>query len=227
MDAELLDTLRDRQKIGPPQRECFYQMLAAVGRAKPGQLLRRARQELKKEGKTSFSAVPLFNDPGDQRGRLVSFSGAARRVVKVRVQDPDIVERFGIKYYYEIYLFTPDSQDNPLVFCVRELPEGMPTGSDPRYSQQVEVAGFFLQTWSYRPELANEPDGNPDARQLAPLLIGREPRWSRPPQAAGTSPLYGLIAGGLFILLLAAIWLAVWRSAKKDRRFQQNRRRKG
>ena len=225
--AELLDTLRDRQKIGPQQRECFYQMLAATGRAKPGQLLRRARQELKKEGKTSFSVVPLFNDPADQRGRLVALSGTARRVVKVRVQDPDIVERFGIKYYYEIYLYTPDSQDNPVVFCVRELPEGMPSGSDPRYSEQVEVAGFFLQTWSYRPELANEPDGNPNARQLAPLLIGREPRWSRPSQAAGTSPLYGLIAGGLFIAVLAAIWLAVWRSAKKDRRFQQNRRRKG
>ena len=224
MDAELLDTLRDRQKIGPPQRECFYQMLAAVGRAKPGQLLRRARQELKKEGKTSFSVVPLFNDPADQRGRLVALSGTARRVVKVRVQDPDIVERFGIKYYYEIYLYTPDSQDNPLVFCVRELPQGMPAGSDPRYCEQVEVAGFFMQTWSYRPELANEADGNPNARQLAPLLVGREPRWTRPAPPAGTNPLYGLIAGGLFIAAIAAIWLAVWRAAKKDRRFQQNRR---
>jgi len=209
---------------GPRQRECFYQMLADAGRAEPGQLLRRARQELKKEGKTSFSVVPLFNDPAKQRGRLVAFSGTARRVVKVRVQDPDIVERFGIRYYYEIYLYTPDSQGNPLVFCVRELPHGMPTGSDPRYSEQVEVAGFFLQTWSYRPELANEPGGNPDARQLAPLLIGREPRWTRPSRPVATSPLYGLVAGGLFIAALAAIWLAVWRSAKKDRRFQQSRR---
>jgi hypothetical protein len=226
MDVGLLDTLRDRHKIGPRQRQCFYQMLAAVGRAKPGRLLRVAREELKKEGKTSFSAVPLFNDPGGQRGRLVSFTGTARRVVEVRVQDPDIVERFGIRHYYEIYLYTPDSQDNPLVFCVRELPKGMPAGSDPRYSEQIEVAGFFLQTWSYRPELANEPDGNPDARQLAPLLIGRAPRWWQPSRASAASPWRGLIAGGLFVIVLAAIWLAVWRSAKKDRQFQRERRRK-
>ena len=201
-------------------------MLAAVGRAKPGQLQRLADKELEEQGKKRFSVVPLFNDPAGQRGRLVSLSGNARRVVEVRVQDSGIAERFGINHYYEIYLFTNDSQSNPLVFCVRELPEGMPTGSDPQYSQQVEVAGFFLQTWRYRPELADELGGDPNKLQLAPLLIGREPRWMRPDAAAGKTPWYGPATGMLFIAVLALIWLAIWRSARKDRRFKQDRLQK-
>ncbi len=224
MDVGLLDELRDRKKIGGRERECFYQMLAAVGRAEPGELLRLAREELKQQGIKSFSVVPLFNDPAKERGRLVVLSGTARRVVKVYVKDADIVRRFGIRYYYEIYLYTPDSQDNPLVFCVRYLPQGMPTGSDPQYSQQIRVAGFFLKTWGFRPEQTDMPDGDPNTRQLAPLLIGREPLWVQSSKADGANPLIGAVAGGLFVFVLLAIWLAVWRSAKRDRQFRRSRR---
>ena len=224
MDVGLLESLRDRKKIDARERECFYQMLAAVGRAGPGQLMQTAREELKREGEKSFSVVPLFNDPDQQRGRLVMLSGTARRVVKVHVKDADIVRRHGIRYYYEIYLYTPDSQDNPLVFCVRDLPEGMPAGSDPQYNQQLKVAGFFLKTWAFRPEKAGTPDGDPNARQLAPLLIGREPLWIEPPKSSGSNPWLGAAAGGLFILVLLAIWLAVWRSAKKDRQLRHKPR---
>jgi hypothetical protein len=137
------------------------------------------------------------------------------------------VRRFGICYYYEIYLYTPDSQDNPLVFCVRELPEEIPTGSDPQYSQQIKVAGFFLKTWGFRPESADMPDGDPNARQLAPLLIGREPLWIQPPEADGLTPIIGAVTGVLFLVVLLAIWLAVWRSGKNDRHFLRTRRAGG
>lgn len=219
MDVGLLGDLRDRTSIGAGQRECFYQMLAAVGRAKAGELTRLAREELKRRGEKSFSVVPLFNDPAKERGRLVLLSGTARRVVKVFVKDADIVRRFGIRHYYEIYLYTPDSQDNPVVFCVRHLPEGMPTGSDPQYSQQIKASGFFLKTWGFRPESADMAEGKVNARQLAPLLIGREPLWVEPPRSGGSHPLVGVLAGGLFIIVLLAIWLALWQSAKKDLQF--------
>jgi len=38
-----------------------------------------------------------------------------------------------------------------VVFCVRELPKGMPMGDGPDYSEYVEVAGFFFKTWAYSP----------------------------------------------------------------------------
>ncbi|MBN2290895.1 MAG: hypothetical protein JXM70_00635 [Pirellulales bacterium] len=223
MDVGLLESLRDREKTEGQQRECFYQMLAAVGRAEGGELILQARDELKRTGEKSFSVVPLFNEPAEQRGRLVMLSGTARRVVKVQVKDADIVQRLGIDYYYEIYLYTGDSQDNPLVFCVRYLPEGMPTGSGPKYSQQVKIAGFFLKTWAFRPEKAGMSDENADTRQLAPLLIGREPIWLEPQKTGDSNPGIGVAAGGLFILVLLIVWLAVWRSAKRDRQFRLGR----
>ncbi len=224
MDVGLLDELRDRKKIGRRERQCFYQMLAAVGRAEPGELLRLAREELESEGKKSFSVVPLFNEPAKQRGRLVTLSGTARRAVKVLVKDADIVRRLGIRYYYEIYLYTPDSQDNPLVFCVRYLPAEMPVGSDPQYSQQITATGFFFKTWTFRPQMADMPDGESNTRQLAPLLIGREPVWLEPSVSGGANPWIGVVTGGLFILVLLAIWLSVWRSARRDRQFRRTRR---
>lgn len=224
MDVGLLDNVKNKRRLTGRESECFYQMLAAVGRGKSRQLLRKADQELKRSGRQTFSVVPLFNEDDQQHGRLVALSGRARRVVRIRVEDPDVVTRFGIDHFYNLFVFTKDSQDNPVVFCVRRLPEGMPTGDGPEYSEAVRVAGFFMKTWAYPvafPRNGPEPQGGRDARQqVAPLLIGKEPIWyPREPPAASTTA--GAIAGGLFLLALLGIWLALWRFGRGDRQFQK------
>jgi hypothetical protein len=224
MDAGLLDDLEDRRAIVAAERECFYETLAAVGRSQPGELLATADAELRARGKDHYSVEPLFNDPAGQRGNLVVLSGTVRRAVRVRVDDPDIVERFGIDHYYELYLFTDDSQGNPLVFCVRELPAGMPAGDEPHYGESVRVAGFFLKSWSYRP--GGGGDAHPGrARQLAPLLVGREPVWYPPPESSA-SILVGAVAGGVFLLILLGLWLAAWQLRRGDRQFRCRIRRR-
>ena len=60
-------------------------MLAAVGRAEPGQLLRQAEAELPQVPRRvapdrpgrppGYSVKPLFNEPETQRGRLVELLG--------------------------------------------------------------------------------------------------------------------------------------------------------
>ena len=55
MDVALLDDLADRQPLRHEERECFYQLLAAASRAKPGQL--------EKTAGTLRSVEPLFNEP--------------------------------------------------------------------------------------------------------------------------------------------------------------------
>jgi hypothetical protein len=207
-------------------------MLDAVARAQPGQLLREADEQLKQadvklkrtdeQGSEHYSVVPLFMEPQGQRGRLVALSGRTRRVVRIGVEDPDIVARFGIDHYYEISLFTDDSQDNPVVFCVRELPHGMPTGDGPEYLEQVRVAGFFFKLWTYHLAPSGEVSENDRSRgafrQPAPLLIGLQPVWY-PQQPTPISPVAGAIAGGLFLLALLGVWLALWRSGRSDKRF--------
>jgi len=233
MDVGLLDGVQNRRGLTGPDREAFYQMLAAMGRAKPGSLLRQARQQLKtadqklvrtdKDGKQFYSVVPLFNQPDAQRGRLAALCGTARRVLRIPVTDPDVRQRFGIDHYYNIYLFTEDSQSNPVVFCVRELPPGMPTGDAPQYAEYVEVAGFFFKTWAYRvPSIALGPDSPESGRrmQLAPLLIGARPVWF-PRETPADNALVGAIAGGLFVVTLIGIWLALWRYGRGDRKFHR------
>jgi hypothetical protein len=245
MDVALLDDVVDRTGLGRSrrvdehevlragrEREAFYAMLDAVGRAKPGQLLREADTQLKQadeklqrtddQGNPQFSVVPLFMDAAKQRGRLVALSGRARRVVRIRVEDQDIVARFRLDHYYEISFFTDDSEGNPLVCCVRELPQGMPTGDSPDYSENIRVAGFFFKLWSYptpKPEDAPEiPRGGGVFRQPAPLLIGLQAVWY-PQRPRATSPIAGVIAGGLFLLALLGVWLALWQSGRSDKRF--------
>ncbi len=231
VDVGLLEEVEDRKRLTARDREAFYQLLAAMGRAKPGQLTRQARgrfndldpgrKRTDDQGAEHYNVVPLFNQPEAMRGQLVVLSGTARRVIRIRVEDPDIVERFGIDHYYQLALFTDDSQDNPLIFCVTQLPEGMPIENDPAYGEQISVAGFFLKTWAYHVDDPTTPaDAHGGRLQLAPLLIGREPIWHRydPPSR---NTLAGAIAGGLFVVALLGIWLAIWRYNRGDRKFHR------
>jgi hypothetical protein len=191
--------------LGVHNRECFYQLLAAVGRAAPGKLLEEAKHQLATEGQAFTSVVPLFNEAEKNRGRLVLLRGTAREVLRVDVPDRDIRARFGITYYYQIHLFTEDSQGNPLVVCVREVPSKMPTGSGPTYGEMVTVAGFFFNTWAYRRQPDEGANSKEPVWQLAPLIIGREVVW-HPRETPSPGPWILLIAAGVFLILLGTIW---------------------
>lgn len=206
MDFGLFDAVENRKPLSRAEREPFYQLLAAAGRAGTQELLRRTA------GK-SADVVPLFNEPDEQHGRLVALEGVARRAVLVRIGDPEIVERFGFDHYWEVELFTDDSQSNPLVCCVLQLPEGMPRGD--RIYEGVRIPAFFFKSWAYR----SAAQGN-ERRQLAPMLIGREPLWL-PPATPPSNPYAAAIAGVAFLAALAGVWIAVWRLNRGDQEFRQ------
>ncbi len=253
MDVGLFDEVRDGAPILAAERECFYRLLAAVGRTTPRDLVDRAERDLTQRGEDlrrrrqelaakkpldprqrkelaeiqrelpridagQCDVAPLFNDPGAQHGRLVVLRGTVRRAIPVYIEDRETVERVGIDHYYQLEMFTDDSQGYPLIVCVRELPPGMPTGDG--LSEEIRVAAFFFKQWSYRSEAQSTAAGaKPAPRRLAPLLVGLEPVWYRQATTA-TNPYAAAIAGGLFILVLAGICLMVWRSGRGDRRFR-------
>lgn len=212
------------RQLTESDHECFYQMLEAVGKAEDGQLSRWAQEELKARGESSFSVVPLFNAPQTQQGELVELTGVARRILPVRVSEKEVVDRFGIEEYYQIYLFTEDSQDNPIVFCLRELPKGLPLGDGPGFGEQLTVPGFFFKTWSYRVP-AVVADGKPQ-RQLAPLLIGKSAKWHPVTPPSGLSPLERLIGTVLLLLVLGIVWWIFRQFARGDREFARQVRRR-
>jgi hypothetical protein len=232
MDFGLFDSIRDQKAITADDREAFYQMLAAVGRAKPDQLMAAAIENLPtlpeddrwidRTGEERYSVTPLFNQAAAERGKLVELLGTARRIEKIMVGDPDIVARFGIDHYYEVFLFTDDSQGNPLTFCVRELPEGMPYGNTPRYGEAARIAGFFFKTWSYKVPKMMDPTlspGDPKTHhQLSPLLIGRSLVWYPAVQPADNT-LSGVVVSGFFAMAMVAVWLVAWRTRRRERKW--------
>lgn len=188
------------------------------------------RRMLREAGEGQYSVIPLFNQADRQHGQLVKLEGTVRRAVKILVDSDrgrpanrDIATRLGIGHYYELELFPSDSQNNPVVFCVRDLPPGFPVGLID--GERVRVAGFFFKSWAYRPQgtpSGENRSGSSSARalQVAPLLIGREPTWLKRASVA-ESPYVGILTGGLFVLVLLVIWVALWRLNRGDREFQR------
>jgi len=204
MDVGLLDEVAQRVPMKERERDAFYQMLDAVGSF-----------EEPEQARAPDSVVPLFNDPGGQVGRLVELVGIARRAIRVPVPDEEVRQRLGIDYYFEVELFTPDSQGNPLVCCLRELPEGMPEGD--RIAENVWLWAFFLKVWSFETRGEVMKDERAAPRQLAPLLVGRTLHWRRDP-LANPSSLTGWIGMAALVGVLAAVGLASWRLTRSDRR---------
>ena len=76
MDVGLFDNVRNRTRRSSEERECFYQMMAAVRRADNAELIRRKRGE-------TDDVAPLFNEPESQQGRLIALEGTARRAIAI------------------------------------------------------------------------------------------------------------------------------------------------
>ena len=240
MDFGLLDSPQaqkpfDLRHPNPEDREAFYQLLAAVGRAAGGELLQAAKEELPKtragwrttdqQGREQYSVAPLFNDPATQPGRLVELFGTARLVEEVRLDprlDADIIARFGFNHYYQVSLFTDDSQGNPVTFCIRQLPKGMPYGNLPQYGETVRIAGFFFKTWSYGVPKMTDPALNPGDpkthQQLSPLLIGRSLTWFPAPQPADNT-LANVVISGLVVLFIVIMWLVWWQNSRYEKKW--------
>lgn len=195
--------------------------------------LRRMELRIARARQNQHELFPLLENPSDFEGKLLMFRGVARRITKVRVEDPDIVARFDIDHYFQIdatvelefdvTLKDPSDGDSaremwtfPVTFCARRLPPGMPIGEN--VNEEVRLTGFFFKKWSYELE---KQDGQQKAERFsAPMLIGREPIWIRPP-AGQENPYNGLIAGGLFLIALLGVWLGVWRLGRGDKKFKQ------
>ena len=112
-------------------------------------------------------------------------------------------------------VFTEDSQNRPLVFCVRELPPGMPTGGDLR--EPIRVAGFFFKSWRYRTcatldrgEMMTVKSTPSTNFLLLPCLLaggrcgwkssraaGKRPSWSPAGYLSQLWPAFGPWPGGL------------------------------
>ena len=229
MDFSLFDTVRERNRrsVDRDERECFYQLLAAVDRAEEDEFARRASSD--------FDLAPLLQQPQQHHGDLLTIVGTARRITRVVVGDEDIQQRLGINHYYQIDLFVPlgkkqvvrlGRSDNaqqsptfansfPVTACVRELPPGLAEGDDLR--QEIRIPAVYFKLWAYRSQFVSSFDQR--QLQISPLLVGRQPILiDRPPSS--NRFLGEWLAVG-FLIALAGSWIWLWRWQREDARFSK------
>lgn len=246
MDAALWDTVKQRGKFASPETsreaEAFFSCLTALKLIPATQLAEQVSEHLAhqaetgsiKGGKTErqisatvaehaqqglSSVVPLFLTPAEHVGELVRLEGIARRAVKIVEETGPDNDNLGNRTdYYELELFTPDSQNLPVVCCVSQLPKGFPLGDEIR--EQVRIEGVFFKSWRYRSRKLVDSSGETTRQQqrYTPVVLAGTVAWIQ--AAPDQSGWWGLAAGIGFLFLLALAWynFAVhWRSDQRPR----------
>ncbi|HEY6563053.1 MAG TPA: hypothetical protein VIY86_01030, partial [Pirellulaceae bacterium] len=224
-DIATLDGIRDPTRMAAEDTAAFYELLRVMSDANASTI---------RAASSPATPIQLLRSPEEYRGSLCTFRGLARRAIRVRVDSPDTIARFGIRDYVEAVVFveldTPirvrdeGGEDRefsryPLVFCCRTWPTAWPLGETIRVP--VRIQGAFLKNWAY-PVAPLDDSSQPashDAFQVSPMLVGLEPhadRMAAPPNSNGTIWLTFIMLG-----LLAAMVGLLWHYARVNQRAER------
>ena len=233
MDYGLFDTVVDGQKLVAGDTEAFYALLTAMGRAKAADIASAAGPP--------GDVIPLINPKEDwfarHRGDPFTVAGVARRATRIEVDDPLRRRQLGTDHYWELFVFVPTpllevhgrlQEDYPIVCCVRELPEGMPTGQ--QIGERVQVSGFALKRYGYPlPDVTiSSSQGNKEQRgqrQETALLIGKQAAWQPAPSPTKEVNTLGWVFLSIAGVIGLALALAAWSFGRDSRRSERQARK--
>lgn len=158
-----------------------------------------------KNARIKFSLfADVFAHPEEYTGELLFMTGYVRKLVKhpLDADDPHPTQT------YEAWMYTPDSQHNPVVVVFSELPEGMPIGGD--LVESVEVTGYFFKIDGYRAQ---------DLIRAAPMLLAKTIDWKPRIVEEVTKEriIYFAVTGGFVLMMIVGFWWISRRSRERLR----------
>ena len=209
------------------ESDAYYRVLDHARRVEPGALQAAATRFLLSRRKQSVNPVvrrqpveefPVFVDlynnvknPEVYLGQPVTLRGHVRRVVEM----PAGANDFGIEMLYEVWLFTADSQQHPVVVIMTSVPGELlkevgrlKAAGRPVVVNGVSGSGYFFKMYGYPAA---------DAYRFAPLVLGGQLNWTAPQPAGLNWSLPLVLAVGLGIFGVPIVWF-VWRNRCEDRR---------
>jgi hypothetical protein len=228
-DYGLWDLLRGRQNRGleDADREPFYRLLGVV-------------QDLPQDEPALQNAPPVsiataVKSPEEQTGTLVTVDGTVQRIDRVEIESNELRIWTGLDHYYTLYVFVPLLKERiglqrspgdkdprifdrhfPVTVCVPKLPPGLEPS--PSVHEHVQVRGVFFKVWTYKP--TGEPGpGDDNLLQPSPLIIA--PAATLVHAEAAADPTNNILGGVLFVLLIAALGVVVWRMNRSDAQFKR------
>lgn len=181
-----LDGVRDDAPSTRDEEACSLQLLEILNRTDSATL-----------DKASIGPVTyaqLFRQPNQYRGRLVTVTGIVRRANRIDL----FPNEYGIKAYYQIWLWPSDNPSSPIVIYCLDLPKGFPTGME--FVEQAEVTGFFFKRWAYLAQ---------DTLRTAPTMLAKTLDWQKRPMMTAKEPAETwaiplVVCVALLVALLAA-----------------------
>lgn len=184
--------------IGAEEGPAFYAMLQKAAQTDDLAVRKSAADFLKQrmvkglDGKFRKRAPALFpaffditREPEVWQGRTVVLKGHVRKLVRV----PAGENAYGIKEYWEAWLYSEQARDNPFLVVSLERDERMEPGVEVLIDN-VSTAGWFFKLYGYQAQ---------EGGWAAPMIITRRLGY-RPV----TEP-RGLLGGGIDPRLLAIV----------------------
>lgn len=175
---------------------------------------RSERKTFREHPELKYPLFPdIFKNMNRWKGRLVTLTGRVRKLVHYPAAEDN---PYGIKTLYEAWLFTDDSQQNPVVVICTEVPEalknGLPEGTD--VIDHVTVTGYVFKMYLYSAQ---------DTKRIAPLILAKNLEWTPPKTDETGGQLFVVVLGSTFILLMVGIGFMLWRNNQRDKEFREKR----
>lgn len=207
LDDVTASAIRDNTMARPAEKAVWFRWLSRLRDLPPDEL--RA-QSL---GPTGY--LPLFKQPRDYRGKVVTVRGVVH--LAYHVEAPP--NRTDIPGYYLFWLRPAGGPNSPIVVYALETPPGFPEirdkyvdGDMTRLNEEVEFTGYFFKRWAYQ---------TAQDIQVAPLVLARSPQWTPPPPHADDGPSalkIALLVGVAAVIGVGLAWLALRRNPLPRRR---------
>ncbi|MGC1276412.1 MAG: hypothetical protein WBC44_22140 [Planctomycetaceae bacterium] len=181
-----------------PEHEVYFTLLAR---------LRDAKSLPAADPAAIFPVV--MTEPDHYRGKPVAIEGLARRIIEIPAGENDA----GFETLYELWVFTPESGNNPWRVVATELPSSLPQRGVIEAGVPVRLTGLFFKRQGY------ETRGH--ALHIAPLLLAKSvERFSRPTaRVADFDPRPWVI--GTLAVCVVVFGLLFWRFYREDRAFER------
>ena len=208
-----------RRGILSEEAELYYKVLGFARDVDSKQIKKAAQNFINERWEQSNAKIrplkkfPIFVDmyqnPQQYQGRPLTITGHIQR----SSQSKATANEFGIDTLCEAWLFTEDSQSNPIVIVSTSFPEDFPIGD--QTVDHVTVTGYIYRLYTYDAR---------DSRRYAPLLIAHEIKWN-PESNAGQEArsIQGLLILLFFILLLGGLLGAVLLNVSRNRTRLRNK----
>ena len=174
----------------------------------------------------------FFRERRAHYGSSFRVKGRLRRITPIDVDATKYGERFKLKRYYQLDVFVKLEKgfdlknskgekiryenDFPISICVTSLPAELRDEKQP--SVDVELTAFYFKMWQHHSSKSRKSG---DMQQVAPLMVGLEPRVVEFDPQSELDWIFGVVLGTLLVGILLGGGILFFAKQRPIRREQE------